>query len=396
MNTTIQILSSILLLLSFQHHIPHLHKSIISVADAAPISSSSFTTNNISQNKNNEKYDRSISTFSPDGRLLQVEYSTVASNRGNVMVIAFELDLSSCGGNNSSGGGDAICVAVLKDDDNNEEQENNPPPKTLSSIQLKEDETQTQLIHRISPTTLLFATGLKGDGRILASALRYNAINAKIQHGEEMTVQEISQACSKIQHELTWTGGARPLGVTATLVGVDWNAAAGAGVPKLYQIQPGGVIHPYDYCVAGGRNDALRNDILDGLASLHEYMEKQIQLHVSSRREKEEDNNDLTVEKEDNHSFRQHLLEEIVQKLGTVVLNAASSSSSFLSSSNNNSDSNKHRSSQKINLWVVQSPTTSSLQETTHGIGESGGAFIRYATDVTKDDLTFVSKQMFS
>jgi 20S proteasome alpha/beta subunit len=60
------------------------------------------------------------------------------------------------------------------------------------------------------------------------------------------------------QHELTRTGGARPLGITALVVGIDPPSEDNAlGRPQLYQTDPGGIVEECSYCAAGKGRDAV-------------------------------------------------------------------------------------------------------------------------------------------
>ena len=156
------------------------------------------------------RYDRSITTFSTDGRLQQVEYGLEASRRGDPVVAMSSNNVT--------------CIAVRS------------PEK----------------VHRLDAHVLLVTAGLMGDGRALASALRTACQRSRLATGEAPRPIEVARMAAKMQHDLTRMGGARPLGCTAILVGVD------NGVLRLYQTDPGGIMEEYHYCAAGkGRDKSM-------------------------------------------------------------------------------------------------------------------------------------------
>lgn len=156
------------------------------------------------------KYDRAITTFSPDGRLQQVEYGMEAANRG-ASIVAAKINAT-------------FAIVAVSD------------PKK---------------IHRIDAHILMATAGLAGDGRALASAVRSSCQQHVMSYGERPTVEEVADMAASIQHGLTKTAGARPLGCTAIIVGVD------DGEVQLYHTDPGGVLEHCNYCVAGGHKDQI-------------------------------------------------------------------------------------------------------------------------------------------
>lgn len=157
------------------------------------------------RNNGNEKYDRSISTFNDEGRLLQVEYAMECTKRGSTTVCMCWND----------------------------------------SMVMIVPSCSPQVVHRIHHGTLMATTGLQGDGRALAKALIETFAS---QHEEEMlpSVEEIARTGASFQHELTLLGGSRPMGVMAAFVGIDDDKRL-----QLFQTEPGGAIYPCHFCAAG-------------------------------------------------------------------------------------------------------------------------------------------------
>lgn len=167
-----------------------------------------------------ERYDRSITTFSPDGRLEQVEYGMEASLRGSTVTAMQNRE--------------GICFLVKN--------------SSLGKV------------HRLDHHMWLVTAGLSGDARLLASALRDACQKFRLNFGEAPTVKEVAQLAGRVQHELTRTGGRRPLGCTAIVIGIDppYDEES-LGTPRLFQTDPGGIVEECTFCAAGkGRVAAMK------------------------------------------------------------------------------------------------------------------------------------------
>jgi 20S proteasome alpha/beta subunit len=162
-------------------------------------------------------YDRSITTFDPTGRLLQVEYGLTATMRGESISAVLQDDGS-------------ILVLVSRPANNG------IAPK----------------VHRIDEHLWLFTAGLSGDSRFLASRLRSMCRKHRSFYGEPMTVEEAARDVSHVQHLLTRQAGYRPLGCTAIVVGMDFTSSnREAGMARIFRTDPGGILEDCLYCCAG-------------------------------------------------------------------------------------------------------------------------------------------------
>ncbi|KAL3943428.1 MAG: hypothetical protein SGBAC_002510 [Bacillariaceae sp.] len=151
------------------------------------------------------RYDREITTFAEDGRLMQVEYGVEASLRGSTMV-ALRTD-------------DGICWVV--------------PQSSFGKV------------HRIDDHLWLLTAGLSGDARLLAGSLRGTCQKHRLAYGEAPTTKQMARVAGESQHMLTYTAGARPLGCTAMVLGIDApfdDSGKQLGKPCMYQTDPGGVV----------------------------------------------------------------------------------------------------------------------------------------------------------
>mmetsp|Transcript_33320 Transcript_33320/g.73037 ORF Transcript_33320/g.73037 Transcript_33320/m.73037 type:complete len:367 (-) Transcript_33320:154-1254(-) len=218
------------------------------------------------------KYDRSITTFSSDGRLLQVEYGAIAAARGATVAC---LDLDCMGlkesGTNSGTRRRGVVVAVVRP---------NASGTSGSIVSHPQHLLLSDKVHRIDDHAILVTSGLSGDSRALASSAREGCQRLRLSYGESPTLEEIAKHVGSTQHMLTRIGGARPFGVTAAVIGVDpiphrdMNGASAdsddeilLGTPSLYRTDPGGTLDRCDYCAAGkgteGALQALENIMND-------------------------------------------------------------------------------------------------------------------------------------
>jgi 20S proteasome subunit alpha 4 len=184
------------------------------------------------------RYDRSITTFDPSGRLLQVEYSLEASRRGESIAAAL-----------TDSGKILVLVAHPKADGTH-------PVAT------------TQKVHRIDDHLWLFTAGLSGDARALASHLRSQSRQHRLSCGEAMTVKEAAQRAASVQHDLTRSGGARPLGCTAIVVGMDTPTFLETGKPRIFRTDPGGILEDCLYCCAGRDQARLMSALGESFGTL--------------------------------------------------------------------------------------------------------------------------------
>jgi 20S proteasome alpha/beta subunit len=173
------------------------------------------------------RYDRSITTFDQSGRLLQVEYGMEAASRGETVLAVW-----------TEGG---IYVVV----------------KTQQLI----SSSSSHKVHRIDEHLWLFTAGLSGDARALTSSLRSSCQQHRLSYGEASTVEQAARHTASLQHQLTRTGGARPLGCTAIVVGIDPTASGGAGSSRVFRTDPGGILEDCLWTVAGKDHDKLMTEM---------------------------------------------------------------------------------------------------------------------------------------
>lgn len=151
-----------------------------------------------------ERYSYSLTTFSPSGKLAQIEYALSAVVKGGPSV----------GAKVKSG------VVIASE-------------KKQNSILY--DEKTVSKIERITDHIGMTYSGMGPDFRLLVSEARRMAVRYKIQYGEPIPTVQLVKELAGIMQEYTQSGGVRPFGVSLLVIGYD------EGKPYLFQCDPSGV-----------------------------------------------------------------------------------------------------------------------------------------------------------
>lgn len=164
-------------------------------------------------------YDNDSITYSPTGRLFQVEYALEAIKQGSAAVgIASKTHV--------------VLVALKR---NAEE---------LGSYQKK--------LIKIDDHMGIALAGLAPDARVLSNYLRKQAMNLKMVFNRPILTQRaVLQIADKAQ-ENTQLYGSRPYGVGLLVAGYDETGA------HLYEFQPSGLVLEYYGAAIGARSQAAR------------------------------------------------------------------------------------------------------------------------------------------
>jgi len=164
-------------------------------------------------------YDQSITMFSPDGRLLQVEYAREAVSRGSTALgIKYESGVVLAANK-------WITTKVVV-------------PRSIEKI------------FQVDEHLAVGASGMVADTRILVDRLRVDAQANRTTYNEAIDVWTLAKGiCDYMQGYIQY-GGIRPFGVSLLIAGVDSEA-------RLYETDPSGALIGYKATAIGeGRRAA--------------------------------------------------------------------------------------------------------------------------------------------
>ncbi|MBS3153647.1 archaeal proteasome endopeptidase complex subunit alpha [Candidatus Woesearchaeota archaeon] len=159
-------------------------------------------------------YDRTSTMFSPDGRLLQVEYAKKAVKQGTAAIGMVCKD-------------GVILVADRRLIDKN------IVPESVEKIYQVDD--------HVGAT----ATGYLMDGRILIERAQLIAQQHRVTYDNVIDTRSLVKEICNVKQAFTQYGGARPFGISILFVGVD------DGIPALFETEPTGMFFQYKATAIG-------------------------------------------------------------------------------------------------------------------------------------------------
>ncbi len=168
-------------------------------------------------------YDRTSIMFSPDGRLLQVEYAKKTVKQGTTALgIVFK---------------DGVLLVADK-------------RIVEKLIVAKSIEKVFQVDDHLGAT----ASGILSDGRILIEKAQVTAQQHRITYNEPISTETLVKEICNLKQLYTQVGGARPFGVSIMFIGVG-------GSPHLFVTDPTGIFFEY-MATAIGEADTVVKEIL--------------------------------------------------------------------------------------------------------------------------------------
>ncbi|MFT4313060.1 MAG: archaeal proteasome endopeptidase complex subunit alpha [Candidatus Woesearchaeota archaeon] len=169
-------------------------------------------------------YDRAITMFSPDGRLLQVEYAKKTVKQGSTAIGIVAKD----------------GVVFITD------------KRIVNKLVIPQSiEKIFQIDSHIGATS----AGIISDARILIERSQVKAQQYYVQYDSPIDTLDIVKDIANLKQMTTQSGGLRPFGVSLLVGGVDNSG------PKLYLTDPTGIYFQYK-AVAIGMNDKDVDEIL--------------------------------------------------------------------------------------------------------------------------------------
>ncbi|KAF2652825.1 N-terminal nucleophile aminohydrolase [Lophiostoma macrostomum CBS 122681] len=164
-------------------------------------------------------YDNDSVTFSPQGRIFQVEYAQEAVKQGSVVVGVVSKT-------------HAVLAAIKR---NAEE---------LSSYQKK--------IIPIDSHYGIALAGLASDARVLSNFMKQQSLASRLTYDRAIPLSEITLRIADRAQTNTQQYGKRPYGVGLLIAGVDQKG------PHLFEFQPSGVTQEMVACGIGARSQMAR------------------------------------------------------------------------------------------------------------------------------------------
>lgn len=165
-------------------------------------------------------YDRTSTMFSPDGRLLQVEYAKKAVKQGTTAIGMVCRD-------------GVLLIADRR--------------MTEKLIVAKSVEKVFQVDDHIAATS----SGYVMDGRILIERAQLIAQQYKVANDEPVDIIELVKEIADVKQFFTQYGGARPFGVSILFAGVD-------DKPSLFLTDPTGIFFEFKATAIGEAENEIK------------------------------------------------------------------------------------------------------------------------------------------
>ncbi len=159
-------------------------------------------------------YDRAITMFSPDGRLLQVEYAKKTVKQGSTAI-------------------GMVCkdgVLLIAD------------KRIVDSLIVAES---VEKIWQIDDHMGATASGILSDARVLVEKAQLTAQQHRVTYDSEIDTASIVKDVCSLKQITTQSAGFRPFGVSLLFAGIDEDG------PKLYETDPTGIFFRYKASVIG-------------------------------------------------------------------------------------------------------------------------------------------------
>ena len=153
-------------------------------------------------------YDRAITMFSPDGRLLQVEYAKKTVRQGST---AIGMVCS-----------DGVLLVADK--------------RVVDSLVVPES---VEKIWQIDENIGASASGILSDARVLIDRAQLKAQQNRVTYDTEIDTLTIVKDICDLKQICTQSGGLRPFGVSILVAGIDDH------IPKLFETDPIGIYFQY-------------------------------------------------------------------------------------------------------------------------------------------------------
>lgn len=167
----------------------------------------------------NQEYDMDCITWSPVGRILQIEYAMEAVKQGTPV-----LGLRS---------NTHVVIASFK----------------RAQSELADHQ---QKLFKIDDHLAIGISGLTADARVLAEYMRNECLNHRYVYDSPMLVGRLVTQVADMSQKRTQNSGARPFGVGLLVAGCDEKG------PHLFETCPSGMFYEYHAMAIGGRSTSAK------------------------------------------------------------------------------------------------------------------------------------------
>jgi len=177
------------------------------------------------------EYDRGVNTFSPEGRLFQVEYAIEAIKLGSTAI--------------GIQAAEGVVLAV---------------EKRVTSTLI--EPSSIEKIMEVDQHIGCAMSGLIADSRTMIDKARVEAQNHWFTYNEPMKVESVTQAVSNLalafgDEDSDQSAMSRPFGVALLFGGIDVNG------PQLFHVDPSGTFIQYDAKAIGSGSEGAQQALQD-------------------------------------------------------------------------------------------------------------------------------------
>merc|ERR1712109_43341 len=181
-----------------------------------------------------ERYSFSLTTFSPSGKLVQIEYALAAVASG-----AASVGIKATNG---------VVLATEK--------------KHKSILY---EEHSTFKVEQITDSIGMVYSGMGPDYRVLIRRARKIAQSYQLEKGEDIPTAQLVSRVAMVMQEFTQSGGVRPFGVSLLIAGWD------SGRPWLFQCDPSGAYFAW-------KSTAMGKNYVNGKTFLEKRYDDKLEL----------------------------------------------------------------------------------------------------------------------
>ncbi|RMZ08146.1 hypothetical protein D0862_04064 [Hortaea werneckii] len=207
-------------------------------------------------------YDNDSVTFSPQGRIFQVEYAQEAVKQGSVVVGIVSKTHAVLA---------AIKVTLPSHPTSSPSPSQDHQLTQPSFLQQRNAEELSSYQKKIIPIDTHYGVALAGlasDARVLSNFMKQQSLASRLNYDRPIPLLEITSRIGDRAQTNTQQYGKRPYGVGLLIAGVD------AKGPHLFEFQPSGVTQEMLACGIGARSQMART-----------YLERNLEEFENSSRE---------------------------------------------------------------------------------------------------------------